>query len=160
MNVIGAGATWLHLAATTLLLGHYALLRLVHLPVAERQLGSLSIGPMLVAIERRALPWLGASLATFFLTGMYLLLASPRFEGLGHLDGSAWTVLLLIKHVVVVLMVVIAVAFEGMLLGDVAAADADGQREVALRRVRLALDLLLVLGSTVILLTAAAQALP
>lgn len=158
MDIVGVGATSLHVAATALLLGHYTLVRLVHLPVAERQLRGPSVGPMLEAVERRAIPWLGAALATILATGVYLLVVSPRFTGFGQIGGSSWSVLLLVKHVLVVAMVAIAVAFDMVLLGDLSAADDEARRVVAMRRVRWALDALVLLGAAVIVLTVAAQA--
>lgn len=158
MDIVGVVATSLHVTATTLLLGHYALLRLVHLPVAERQLGGASVGPMLEAIERRAIPWLAVALAALLATGVYLLVVSPRFTGLGQLGGSSWSALLVVKHVLVVAMVAIAAAFDLTLLGDLSTADGDDRRASALRRVRWALDALVVLGAVVIVLTVVAQA--
>ena len=159
MDIVGVIVVSLHVAATVVLLGHYVLMRLVDLPVAERQLRAPSVGPMLEATERRALPWLAAALAVLVATGGYLLVTSPRFTGFGQL-ASTWSVLLFVKHVLILAIVGIVAVFDLVLLGDLSAAVDDSRRTSAMRRVRWALDALVLLGAAVIVLTAAAQASP
>ncbi len=84
---------WGHLLATVVFVGYYVLLAVVVIPAVARVLGDgaadrMPAGPLLAAIERRALPLLLASLGIFLATGVALQTADPRYLGLGQVRGA------------------------------------------------------------------------
>ena len=158
MDVVQAVTAWLHSIATVVLLGYYAMLALVVLPVLRRSLDGPALGRAIPAIERRALPFVLASIGIFVVTGLYLMVSDDRFLGLGHFFGSGWSTLIVIKHVVVSVLVVIGVVIEVLVVPEVAAPVDEAGRSVAIRRLARGASAIAALGGFVLLLTAAAQA--
>ncbi|MHB8961155.1 MAG: hypothetical protein ACYDAN_16210 [Candidatus Limnocylindrales bacterium] len=148
---------WIHLLATATLVGYYLVLAAVVIPAVARApddpgASRLPSGRLLADIERRAMPFLLASLGAFLATGIELLTANPRYAGVGQL-GGAWATLLLAKHIVVVGMLVGGSALDGLL---VRAGRDDRMRPIPARLVWTA-RAQAALGALVLLLTAAAQ---
>ena len=152
-------ASWLlsgHLLATVVLVGYYLLLAFVVIPAVSRASGQgagpLPAGPLLADIERRAMPFLLASLAAFLATGIVLQTADPRYAGLGQVQG-AWASLLLVKHLVVVALLFVGSVLDGLLVraGREDAPSAPGARVIWTARAQAGL------GVLVLLITAAAQ---
>ncbi len=148
---------WGHLLATVVLVGYYVLLAIVLIPAVSRVPGDgvadrLPAGTLLAAIERRALPFVLASLGVFLATGIGLQTADPRYLGLGQVQG-AWAGLLLAKHLVVVAMLVVGSLLDGFLIraGREDSPPALGARLVWTARAQAGL------GALVLLITAAAQ---
>jgi uncharacterized membrane protein len=110
------------------------------------------------AIERRALPLVLASIGVFLVTGTYLLLTDDRFLGFGHIFGSAWSTLLVIKHVLVIALIGIGVFIDLLVVPDIANPVDEDARTVAIRRLARGASAIATLGAIVLLLTAAAQA--
>lgn len=158
MDVLQVATVWLHSLATVILLGYYALLALVVVPVLRRTLDGPAIGRAIAAIERRALPLVLASIGVFLVTGMYLMLTDDRFVGLGHFFGSTWSTLIVVKHVVVVALIGIGVAIDLLVVPDVATPLDERARTVAVGRLARGASAIAALGAIVLLLTAAAQA--
>ncbi len=148
---------WGHLLATVVFVGYYVILATVVIPAVSRVpgdggAGRPPAGPLLAAIERRALPLLLASLAVFLATGIVLQNANPRYLGLGQVRG-AWAGLLLVKHLVVVAMLAIGSVLDGFLVraGREDSPRAPGARLVWTARAQAGL------GVLALLITAAAQ---
>ncbi len=158
MDLIQAGALWLHALATVILLGYYALLALLILPVLRRTLAGPSLGAAIGAIERRALPLVVGAVAVFLVTGGYLMLTDTRYGGLGDFFGTSWAILILVKHAVVLVMVGIGVYVDLLVVPDVALAATEPDRDLAMHRLATAANAMTLLGALVLLLTAAAQA--
>lgn len=156
MDIAVAGATWLHLAATVVVLGYYAVVPLIVLPALRRSLSPDALGPGLAAIERRALPAIVAALVVFFATGVYLTGSDQRYGGAGAI-ASPWAGAILVKHGVIVVMVLIGAWVDAAAVraGSVESTTA---RAAALRRFSLGGGAISVLGVVVLLLTAVAQA--
>ena len=149
-------ATWLHTLAFVIAWGYYGILGRMVLPGLERSLDRPAQADALVAIERRALPLVGLSLVLFTLTGSYLLVVDPKYAGLGDFFASTWTILMLVKHVLVIILVVVAVYIDRLIrrVGD---ATDDAGRDAASRRLRLSAEGATGLGALIVLLTVAAQ---
>ncbi len=158
MAIAQTGAGWLHSIATVVLLGYYAVLALVVVPILGRTLDGPALGRAIPAIERRALPLILASIGVFLVTGSYLLLADDRFGGMGHFFGSAWSTLIVIKHLVVVALIAIGVYVDLLVVPDVATPVDEPARSAAIRRLARSASAITILGGLVLLLTAAAQA--
>ena len=158
MDVVQAVAAWLHSCATVMLLGYYAALGLLLVPVLRRTADGPTLGRVIPAIERRALPLILACIGVFLVTGTYLLLADHRFLGIGHFFGSAWSTLIVVKHVVVVALVGIGVYLDLLVVPDVAYPVDEAARTAAIRRLARSTAAMTALGAIVLILTAAAQA--
>jgi uncharacterized membrane protein len=146
-------AVSVHLFATVVLVGYYTVLALIIAPAARTLVGGPQTIEVLAAVERRAMPLLIASLVAFLATGVYLLTADSQYAGPGEVSG-AWSSLLLVKHVVVVIMLVLGSWLDGLI---VRAADANAGG-AGLSRVTWASWGMVLLGAVVLVLTAAAQA--
>ena len=149
-------AVWLHTLAFVIAWGYYGILGRMVLPAIERTLDAPTQGTMLADIERRALPLIVLSLVLFTITGDYLLVIDPQYEGLGQFFSSTWATLMLVKHGLVIGLVVAGV-YVDRLIRRGAAATSDTERQSTLRRVGLGAEAATGLGALIALLTAAAQ---
>ena len=141
---------WLHAVGTLILIGHYFLLSVIYVPVLEKG-GEI----FLSQISKRSRPWMYASLVIFIVTGMYLTFADPNYLGVGDF-GNPWTVLMLIKHVLIVAMIGLGFLFNGLLrVGPMMSSNHSAQ--LGIRRFRLYSNLMAISGVLVLLLTAVAQ---
>ena len=156
MDVLLVLAVWLHTVAFVIGWGYYGVLGRMVLPALARSLDGPAQASALVAIERRALPLIVVSLVLFTVTGSYLLVADPQYQGLGNVLASAWTVLMLVKHVLVVGLVVLGVAVD-RIARRVGGAASDAARASGIHRLGLAAEGATILGALFVLLTAAAQ---
>lgn len=157
MDVAHLLAAAVHTLAFVIAWGYYGILGRIVLPALERSLDGPALATSLLAIERRALPLVVLSAALFTVSGSYLLVASPQYEGLGNVFASSWTTLIAVKHVVVIALVGLGIAVD--VLARRAAAARDGtERGTAIRRLSLATEAATGLGAVIVLLTAAAQA--
>lgn len=150
-------ALWLHTIAFVIAWGYYGVLARIVVPALERSLDLRAQASALIAIERRALPFVGLTLVLFLVTGTYLLLVDPQYAGLGNVFASDWTRLMLVKHTLVALMVLLAVLVDWLVrqLEDRAG---DDVRASDLRFVALAADGATGVGALIALVTVAAQA--
>jgi len=155
MDLVHVGATWLHLMATVVTVGYYALLGRLVLPVLRRLVPEAELGDALAEVERHAIPVLVASLAIFLATGVYLMGVDPQYAGAGRISGS-WATLLLIKHGVVAVMVGVGVYLDALIMRR--PSDEAGYQARTMRRIGIAVWIMTVLGVIIVLLTAAAQA--
>jgi uncharacterized membrane protein len=154
VTALAVGATWIHTLAIVVLLGYYATLSLVVLPWLSSG-GSTEPGRVIAAIERRALPWILASIVLFTVTGVVLMAAHSG-------TNADWTTLIIVKHLIVVGMVILGVVIDRVLVPRVdgtwwtpAVVPATDARD--LRPIVQASAVMSVLGAVVLLLTAAAQ---
>jgi uncharacterized membrane protein len=157
MDVPQLLAIAVHTLAFVIAWGYYGILGRIVLPALERTLEGVALGTAIGEIERRALPLVVLSAILFMVSGSYLLVADPHYAGLGNLFASTWTTLILLKHVVVLVLVVLAVAVDTY-ARRVANAIDDAVRTRALRRLSLAAEATTGVGALVVLLTAAAEA--
>ncbi len=150
-------ALWLHTIAFVIAWGYYGVLARIVVPALERSLDLSTQASALVAIERRALPFIGLTLVLFMVTGTYLLLIDPQYAGLGNVFASTWTRLMLAKHTLVAIMVVLAVLVD-WLVRQLRERDPDDLRPSDLRFVAVAADGVAGVGALIALVTVAAQA--
>jgi uncharacterized membrane protein len=158
VDVVQATATWLHSLATVGLLGYYSILALIVIPALRRTLDGPSLGRVVPAIERRALPVVLGAVGVFLVTGLYLLVSDHRFLGLGHFFGSSWSSLIVIKHLVVVALIGIGAYLDLLVVPDIAGPLDEPDRTAAINRLTRGTSVMAFLGAIVLLLTAAAQA--
>lgn len=156
MDLAHVLAVWLHTLALVIVLGYYGILGRVVLPALERSLERPTQVSTLMAIERRALPFLVLSIVLFVATGAYLLVIDPAYAGLGNVFASTWTTLMLVKHLLVVVVVVLGVAVDRSVRRANEAPN-DEARKAALHRLALSAEGATGVGALTILLTATAQ---
>lgn len=158
MPAVIAIATFLHMLATVVVVGHYLLLGFVYLPGLRRRLRGTALVAAVDEMDLAARPWLIGAFLVFGITGTVLMFVNPAYTGWVGLVGNPWAVLLLAKHALVALVIVAAIVLEVSTFP--AAVDVDStedERVRALARLLLALRAMAAAGVLVLLLTAAAQ---
>jgi hypothetical protein len=114
-------------------------------------------GTILSEISNRSRGWLYGSLGIFILTGIYLMLEDPNYLGLGNF-GNPWSILMLGKHILIVVMVILGLWFNAIKrVGPEARTNPDPSQAFA--PYSLYSKLMAIAGSLVLLLTAVSQAL-
>jgi uncharacterized membrane protein len=145
-------STCLHVLATIVWIGYYVFTGLIYLPVFERQMTANALRDLLEKLSARLRPFFGGSLLIFLITGTHLMLINKNYLGLGNFFGNPWSVLIVIKHVLVVVFLLLAVYSERAFLGKIS-----DQNLEALIRFRWALNINALLGVVILLLTSIAQ---
>jgi uncharacterized membrane protein len=145
-------STWLHMLATVLMFGYYVLLVLVFLPVLKNKAHGAELRDLLKDISKRLQPYFGGALLIFLVTGTYLMMINPNYLGLGHFFDNPWSVVIVVKHVLVLVFLAIGITADRMYVDKIS----DDQPQV-LKRYEASLYLDLALGLLILLLTAAAQ---
>jgi uncharacterized membrane protein len=152
-NYFVALSTWLHALATIVMIGYYFFTSLIFLPIFERRMQANALRDLLEQVPARLRPFFGGSLLIFLVTGTYLMLINDYYLGLGNIFGNPWSVLIVIKHVLVLAFLALAVYSERAFLRQVS-----DQKPEALKQFRLALYVNTALGAFILLLTSFAQA--
>lgn len=96
---------------------------------------------------------LSGSLLILLVTGTYLMLINESYLGLGNFFGNAWSILIVLKHVLVLAFLALAVYSERAFLSKIS----DDKPEF-LNKFRWVLNINTILGLTILLLTSIAQA--
>jgi len=149
-QILIALSVWFHAMATVILIGHYLLLSAIYLPVLEK-----GGGMFLSQISKRSRPWMYGALVIFIVTGIYLMFSDPNYLGVGDF-GNFWSVMMLVKHLLVVGMIGLGFLFNAFLrVGPMMASN--NSAELGIRRFRTYSSLMAILGLLVLLLTAPAQ---
>jgi hypothetical protein len=126
------------------------LLSVIYLPILEK-----GGGTFLSQISRRSRPWLYVSLVIFMITGIYLMFVNPNYLGIGNF-GNLWSVMMLVKHLLIVGMIGLGFWYNGFLrVGPMMASS--NNSELGIRRFRLYSNLMAIAGIWVLLFTAIAQ---
>ncbi len=145
-------STWLHTLATVVFIGHYLFMSQVYLPVLERQARGDALRELLEEVSSRLRPYFGGSLLIFIITGTYLMMINKGYLGFGDFFGNAWSILIVIKHVIVLAFLALAIFSERAILGKIC-----DEQPQALKQFRQAVGLNTLLGILILLLTTAAQ---
>jgi uncharacterized membrane protein len=152
-TLLVALSTWFHTLATIIMVGYFVFTSLIYLPVLERQMKANALRVLLEQVSARLRPFFGVSLLIFLLTGTHLMLINEDYLGLGKFFGNPWSVLIVIKHVLVLAFLALAVFSERGFLGQIS-----DEKPEALKQFHLALNINTVLGVVILLLTSIAQA--
>ena len=145
-------STWLHVLATIVFVGYYLFTGLIYLPVFERCMPPNAVHDLLEQASARLRPFFGGSLLVFLGTGTYLMLINKNYLGLGNFFGNPWSVLIVVKHVLVLAFLALAIFSERAFLGKIS----DKQPE-ALKQFSWAVNINTFLGVVILLLTSLAQ---
>jgi uncharacterized membrane protein len=152
-TILVALSTWLHALATIVMIGYFIFTSLIYLPVFERQMQANTLRDLLEKVSARLRPFFGGSLLIFLVTGTHLMLINENYLGLGKFFSNSWSVLMVIKHVLVVAFLALAVFSERAYLAKIS-----DQKPEALKRFRLAVNINTILGAVILLLTSIVQA--
>ncbi len=152
-SILVALSTSLHVLATIVMIGYFIFAGQIYLPVFECQMRANQLRNSLEQVSARLRPFFGGSLLIFLVTGAHLMLINESYPGLGNFFANPWTVLILVKHVLVVAFVALAMLSERAFVPQIGE-----QNPGALKRFREALNFNAALGVVVILLTSFAQA--
>lgn len=144
---------WLHALATIVMVGHYLFIGLIYLPVFEGRMRANALCELLEQVSTRLRPYFGGSLLIFLATGTYLMLINQEYLGLGHFFENTWSALIVIKHVLVLAFLVLAIYAERAYMRHIG-----DENPRALKNFRLSVNVNLVLGLVIILMTSIAQA--
>ncbi len=154
-------ATALHLLATITVIGLYSLAFFVITPVLTREaeIGSL------IAVYRRARPFVLGAWLIFILSGITLMLADSQYQGIGQF-GNTWPILMLVKHLLVIGMILLSGAINccpviGLTKPLDLALMRQNDKEIhrLVSKLRARERAMMLLGVAVLLLTAASEAL-
>jgi len=139
---------WLHALATVVFIGHFVMLAGIYMPALSKN------GTVLSEISKRSRPWMYASLIVFMVTGIYLMLIDPNYQGIGNFSNF-WAVTMLIKHILILGMIALGFWYNAIL--RVGPMMSSNNPEQAITRFRKYVNAMAVCGVLVLLLTALAQ---
>ena len=150
LQLLIALSEWLHALSTVVFLGYFILLSLILLPVlAEKN------GMILSEISKRSRPWMYISLLVFIVTGIILLFANPNYLGVANF-GNLWSILMLVKHILILGMIAIGFWFNAFLRVGPLMSSKSGAVQ-ATSQFRSYVNLMAICGLLVLFLTAFAQ---
>lgn len=152
-TILIALSTWLHTLATIVMIGYFIFTSLIYLPVLEHQMQTKALRDLLEKVSARLKPFFGGSLLIFLVTGTHLMLINEDYLGLGDFFANPWSILIVIKHVLVLPFLALAVFSERAFLNKIS-----DEKPEALRQYKLALNINTILGVVILLLTSLAQA--
>ena len=155
MDIVLLFALAFHTIAFVIAWGYYGILGRIVMPALARSLDVDDQARTLIAIERRAVPFVALSAVLFLVTGTYLLVVDPSYEGLGDFTSS-WATWMLVKHIVVGALVIVAIGID-LLVRRLPDALDRARRLKDLRMIRYASEGATALGALIVLLTVAAQ---
>jgi uncharacterized membrane protein len=104
-EVILAASYWVHLVATVIWIGGITFILFIAIPSAKHVLGG-EAGKLMGEISKRFTPVANYSILFLIITGIALTGLNKQFSGIGVFDNK-WTLILAIKHIIVLDMVVI-----------------------------------------------------
>ncbi len=143
---------WLHTLATIVMVGHYVFTGLIYLPVFEHRMKPSNLCELLEQVSTRLRPYFGGSLLIFMVTGTYLMLINQDYRGLGHFFDNPWSVLIVIKHVFVLAFLILAIYSERAYMRQIS-----DENLKALKNFHLSVNINMILGIAIILMTTIAQ---
>jgi uncharacterized membrane protein len=152
-NLLVALSNWLHVLATIVMIGYYIFTGLIYLPVLERRMKANALCDLLEQVSARLRPYFGGSLLVFLVTGTHLMLINQDYSGLGNFFANPWSVLIVIKHILVVAFLALAFYSERAYMGKI-----NDQKPEFLKHFHWALNINTSLGVVILLLTSIAQA--
>ena len=96
---------WLHMLATVVWIGSLAAINLLFLPASARALKPADQLSLISALQKRLEPLAWFCMGILLVTGLFQLSTSPHYDGFLSVS-TQWSLAILFKHGVAVLMVV------------------------------------------------------
>jgi uncharacterized membrane protein len=157
MNTLLILATFAHNLSSVILVGYYLMLCLVFLPVLIRHTRGSELGKLLNDLSMRMLPWIGITILLFILSGTYMMMINPAYQGVGKF-ANLWSLTMLVKHGLVMVMIAAGVCLHLLVRISVAKTTPSDAQFATLKPFRRVLAIMSGAGVLVLLLTAIAQA--
>ncbi|MGD2145427.1 MAG: CopD family protein [Anaerolineae bacterium] len=155
MQVFTALLIFLHQLATVVWIGQLVIGNVVFMPLFASQLERPARARMLAGMAKRFTPLFWGSVVIFNLTGIPMLIGGMDQVGI----ADPWSVLVLAKHAVVILMIVLGALTLGATTKACAEETPPADSQAAGKRARLMGVVSMICGLVVLLLTALAEAL-
>ena len=152
-HILSGLSVGLHALATVVFVGHYLFLSQIYLPIFERQAKGNALRELLEEVSRRLRLYFGSSLLVFIITGTYLMVIDEDYLGLGKIFANSWSILIVIKHVLVFVFLALAIYSERAIMGKIS-----DEKPEMLKKYRLTLGINTLIGILIVLLTTVAQA--
>ena len=143
----------LHTLATILFVGYFALMGTLIIPILSVK-GAIGM-QALSELSKRSRWWLYGALAVFAITGVYLTLSDANYSGFGEFD-STWSILMLAKHIIILVMLAIGFWFNAIKRVGPAMLSTSNAA-AGLKRFTLYCNLMNICGLLVVALTAIGQ---
>ncbi|HEX76264.1 MAG TPA: CopD family protein [Dehalococcoidia bacterium] len=105
VEVALVACTWLHLIVLVIWVGHMFSTLLLFTPLASRYVKETDYGDFIAEYRRRDQPVALSCIAIFFITGFVLLLLDDHYERIGSIFANSWSIVLFVKHLLVLAMV-------------------------------------------------------
>jgi len=153
-EILFALSTWLHALATVVFIGHFLLLSLIYLP-AMKDKPDIAVGEILGEFSKGSRVWMYVALLIFAITGIYLTVIDPNYLGIGDF-GNLWSILMLVKHILIVGMIVVGFWFNAILRVGPMLSSKTGTSQ-AFNRFRFYINGMAITGVLILFLTALSQ---
>ena len=98
---------WLHMLATVAWIGGIVSISILVLPAARKSLKPVDLLAFIEAMQKRLEPLAWFSLGLLFATGLFQLSANSHYNGFFDVS-TQWSVAILVKHGLVVVMVAVS----------------------------------------------------
>jgi len=98
---------WLHISATVTWIGSIVSTSLIFLPAAKQTLKPVDQLALIDAMQKRLEPIAWFCIGLLLMTGLFQLSANPHYDGFLSTSGQ-WSIAILIKHSLAVIMVVVS----------------------------------------------------
>ena len=118
-TILIALSTWLHTLATIIMIGYFLFSSLIYLPAFQHSMQPNALRELLEQVSARLRLFFGGSLLIFFVTGTYLMLINDSYLGLGKFFANPWSILMVVKHMLVLAFLALAVFSERAYLGKI-----------------------------------------
>ncbi len=133
-ETILAVSYWLHSIATVIWIGGIFFILFIALPSAKQVLG-VEAGKLMGEISKRSTPIANYSIIVLIVTGVALIAANKQFSGFGNFENN-WTLVLIIKHLLVVSMVAVHF-YRGLILAPKIARTEPASEKASLQKLSL-----------------------
>ena len=153
-EILTALSTWFHAMATVIFIGYFVLLALIYLP-AMKDKPDIEVSVILGEVSKRSRLWMYVTLLIFMITGIHLTIIDLNYLGIGDF-GNFWSILMLVKHILIVGMIVAGFWFNVILRVGPMLSSKTGSSQ-AFNRFRFYVNGMAVSGSLILLLTALSQ---
>jgi len=106
--VVASVIDWLHLLATVAWIGGVFINNLALSPSARESLEPPAMGRFMASYMRRFRVITYVCMGVLVVTGVIMMLFSPKYTG-GFDSSSTWAIFLLLKHILVVVLIIIGI---------------------------------------------------
>ena len=97
--------TWLHLIVMVVWIGHMANAWLLFGPLSRKYVSSNVYGDFIAEYRTKDRPVALSCIAVFIVTGLVMTLLNEQYRGIGNVFANSWSILLFIKHILVLAMI-------------------------------------------------------